>query len=205
VSEFLSDAWLVEMGDAAARAPGAAGLDPLAVDVVVTGVPGRGEVTYHLVLRADGVSIAAGPATAADAAFVCSCNFLLGTVEQTRGDHVDVRLQATGTVVSVAAGADWLPGAPVTVAVRPEKLTIRTEEPGSRDLNILDTEVVTKAYVGSRYEYILRLGDIAVQVVSPDGSLGGAVRLVFSPDDAHVYPGESGPSTEALDLMKVAV
>jgi iron(III) transport system ATP-binding protein len=145
------------------------------------------------------------PATAAVAAFVGSCNFLLGTVEQTRGDHVDVRLQATGTVVSVAAGADWLPGAPVTVAVRPEKLTIRTEEPGSRDLNILDTEVVTKAYVGSRYEYILRLGDIAVQVVSPDGSLGGAVRLVFSPDDAHVYPGESGPSTEALDLMKVAV
>nr|WP_274636931.1 ABC transporter ATP-binding protein [Microbacterium bovistercoris] len=144
------------------------------------------------------------PATAAVAAFVGSCNFLIGTVEQMRADQVDVRLQATGAIVSVATTEDWLPGAPVTVAVRPEKLKIVTEEPGSRDLNVLDTEVVTKAYVGSRYEYMLRLGDIAVQVVAPDGSLDGAVRLVFAPGDAHVFPGASGPSTEVLDLMKVA-
>ncbi|WP_417563498.1 ABC transporter ATP-binding protein [Microbacterium sp.] len=145
------------------------------------------------------------PATAAVAAFVGSCNFLLGTVEQQRGDHVDVRLQATGTTVSVVTDADWLPGAPVTVAVRPEKLAILDGEPGSRDLNVLDTEVVTTAYVGSRYEYLLRVGDVAVQVVSPDGSLTGKVALAFRPDQAHVFPGESGPSTEALDLMKVTV
>jgi iron(III) transport system ATP-binding protein len=143
------------------------------------------------------------PATAAVAAFVGSCNFMLGTVEQMLTDHVQVRLQATGTTVTVATDTDWLPGAPVTVAVRPERLSIVVDEPGSRDLNVLDTEVVTTAYVGSRYEYILRLGDVAVQVVSPDGSLTGAVRLVFGPDDAHVFPGESGPGTEALDLMKV--
>ncbi|WEG08013.1 ABC transporter ATP-binding protein [Microbacterium horticulturae] len=143
------------------------------------------------------------PATAAVAAFVGSCNFMLGTVEQMLTDHVQVRLQATGTIVTVATDTDWLPGSPVTVAVRPERLSIVADEPGSRDLNVLETEVVTTAYVGSRYEYILRLGDVAVQVVSPDGSLTGAVRLVFGPDDAHVFPGESGPGTEALDLMKV--
>ena len=143
------------------------------------------------------------PATAAVAAFVGSCNFMLGTVEQMLADHVQVRLQATGTMVTVATDTDWLAGSPVTVAVRPERLSIVADEPGSRDLNVLETEVVTTAYVGSRYEYILRLGDVAVQVVSPDGSLTGAVRLVFAPDDAHVFPGESGPGTEALDLMKV--
>ena len=145
------------------------------------------------------------PATAQVAAFVGSCNFLPGTVEQARPGQVDVRLHATGTTVTVATREPWLAGAPVTVAVRPERLAIVTDTPGSRDLNVLDTDVVAKAYVGSRYEYMLRLGDIAVQVVSPDGILDGAVRLVFHPDQAHVYPGESGPSTEALDLMKVAV
>ncbi|GAA3757663.1 ABC transporter ATP-binding protein [Microbacterium kribbense] len=145
------------------------------------------------------------PATAAVAAFVGSCNFLLGTVERSHGDQVEVRLQATGATVRVTSDEHWLPGAPVTVAVRPERLTIVADAPGSRDVNVLDTEVVTKAYVGSRYEYMLRLGDIAVQVVSPEGSLTGAVRLVFGPGDAHVFPGESGPSTEALDLMKVTV
>ncbi|HWT32907.1 MAG TPA: TOBE domain-containing protein, partial [Microbacterium sp.] len=145
------------------------------------------------------------PATAQVAAFVGSCNFLPGTVEQTRAGQVDVRLHATGATVTIATSESWLAGAPVTVAVRPERLTIVTDTPGSRDLNVLDTDVVAKAYVGSRYEYMLRLGDIAVQVVTPDGALDGPVRLVFHPDHAHVYPGESGPSTEALDLMKVAV
>ncbi|HKT55624.1 MAG TPA: ABC transporter ATP-binding protein [Microbacterium sp.] len=145
------------------------------------------------------------PATAQVAAFVGSCNFLPGTVEQSRAGQVDVRLHATGTIVTVATRESWLAGAPVTVAIRPERLAIVADAPGSRDLNVLSTDVVARAYVGSRYEYMLRLGDIAVQVVSPDGSLDGTVRLVFRADEAHVFPGESGPSTEALDLMKVAV
>ncbi|WP_417555708.1 ABC transporter ATP-binding protein [Microbacterium sp.] len=145
------------------------------------------------------------PASAEVAGFVGSCNFLIGTVERMLGDEVEVRLRATGETVHVATDQHWSAGSPATIAIRPEKLRILTEQPGSRDLNVLDTEVSASAYVGSHHEYILKLGDLGVQVISPDGGLSGRVRLVFGAGDAHVFPGESGPATEVLDLMKATV
>jgi iron(III) transport system ATP-binding protein len=142
------------------------------------------------------------PATAAVAAFVGRCNFLPGRVEAIRGDHVSVRLEVTGLTVSVATDAEWAVGAPVTIAIRPERLTIVRGEP-TVEMNVLQTDIVATSYVGSRYEYMLRLGDIAVQAVSPDGSVSGAVRLAFAATDAHIFSGISDPSTEATDLLKV--
>ncbi len=67
--------------------------------------------------------------------------------------------------------------------------------------NMLDTEVLTRSYVGSRYEYNLKLGTNVVRVISQDGHLDGRVRLVFDPNDALLYPDATVPSVEAQELL----
>jgi iron(III) transport system ATP-binding protein len=144
------------------------------------------------------------PATAQVAAFVGSCNFMVGKVlEQTAG-LVRVRLDATGDVVTIASSESFTKDADVTVAIRPERLTITPAEDSSNGVNALETKVLTRSYVGSRYEYDLRLGDQVVQVLSQDGTLTGPVRLAFSPENALLYPDVAIPSVEAQQLMTVA-
>ena len=143
------------------------------------------------------------PATAAVAAFVGSCNFFTGVLEGTSGGTAQVRLDNTGLAVKVASTLALKPGDAVTVAVRPERLRI-TPSSDAAGTNVLETTVLTRSYVGSRYEYGLKLGSNVVQVVSPVGNLDGGVRLVFEPEDALLYPGADVPSAEAQELMTVA-
>ena len=144
------------------------------------------------------------PATAHVAAFVGSCNFFTGKLENRNGRVCQVRLDNTGAIVTIVADGDFTVGQEVTVAIRPEKLTITPEAVDVAGVNVLHTEVLTRSYVGSRYEYGLRLGRNVVQVVTTDGGLDGAVRLVFDPEDALLYPGVTIPSQEAQELMTVS-
>ncbi|MET4001907.1 iron(III) transport system ATP-binding protein [Arthrobacter sp. UYCu511] len=143
------------------------------------------------------------PATAAVAAFVGSCNFFTGSLTAISGGTATVRLDNTGLEVKVASTLALKPGDAVTVAVRPERLRI-TSSSDAAGTNVLETTVLTRSYVGSRYEYGLQLGSNVVQVVSPVGDLDGGVRLVFEPEDALLYPGADVPSAEAQELMTVA-
>ncbi len=144
------------------------------------------------------------PATAHVAAFVGSCNFLVGVVESRNGGSIKIRLATNGEQITVATKEKFTEGQEVTVAVRPEKLTITPVQDPTNGMNVLDTEVLTRSYVGSRYEYGLRLGSTIVQAVTQDGSLFGKVRLIFNPEDALVYPDIAIPSAEAQELMTVA-
>ncbi|MBP2411772.1 iron(III) transport system ATP-binding protein [Arthrobacter stackebrandtii] len=144
------------------------------------------------------------PATAAVAAFVGSCNFFTGILEHTAGGTAHVRLDNTGLVVKVASTLELFPGDAVTVAVRPERLTITPATADTSGANVLETTVLTRSYVGSRYEYGLKLGSNVVQVISPVGNLDGGVRLVFEADDALLYAGADVPSAEAQELMTVS-
>jgi len=150
------------------------------------------------------VEIYESPATAGVAAFVGSCNFFTGKLEGKNGRIARVRLDNTGLVVKVGSELALTPGDAVTVAVRPERLTIAPATADVTGENVLDTSVLTRSYVGSRYEYGLRLGNNVVQVISPNGGLDGDVRLVFEPDDALLYAGAAIPSAEAQELMTVA-
>ena len=85
-------------------------------------------------------------------------------------------------------------GRDVTLAIRPERLSIIPGESGPTNVNVLDTDVLTRSYVGSRFEYDLQLGRNVVEVVTQDGTLAGEVRLVFGPNDAVLYPDISIPS-----------
>jgi iron(III) transport system ATP-binding protein len=144
------------------------------------------------------------PASAHVAAFVGSCNFLIGRVVTPSATSATVRLDSSGMIVTVATPTAVRAGDEVTIAIRPERLTITPKDATATGANVLDTVVLTRAYVGNRYEYGLKLGNIVVQVVSPNGGLDGDVRLVFNPEDALVYPGATIPSQEAQELMTVA-
>ena len=158
----------------------------------------------HMTQIGTPVEIYETPATANVAAFVGSCNFFTGTLEGKDGRIARVRLDNTGLVVKVASELALGRGDAVTVAVRPERLTIAPATADVTGANVLDTSVLTRSYLGSRYEYGLRLGNNVVQVISPNGGLEGDVRLVFDPDDALLYPGAAIPSAEAQELMTVA-
>jgi iron(III) transport system ATP-binding protein len=149
------------------------------------------------------VEIYERPATAQVAAFVGSCNFFTGLLEARTGKIATVRLNATGALVTVATEGRFTVGEDVTVAIRPERLTIVPVSSPATGPNVLDTEVLTRSYVGSRYEYGLRLGHNVVRVISPSGGLTGNVRLVFDPEDALLFPGATEPSTETQVLMTV--
>jgi iron(III) transport system ATP-binding protein len=144
------------------------------------------------------------PATAAVAAFVGSCNFFTGVLQEMSSGTAHVRLDNTGLVVKVASTLPLTHGDAVTVAVRPERLSVTSATADVSGANVLETTVLTRSYVGSRYEYGLKLGSNVVQVISPNGNLDGAVRLVFEPEDALLYAGSNVPSAEAQELMTVA-
>jgi iron(III) transport system ATP-binding protein len=158
----------------------------------------------HMTQIGTPVEIYESPATASVAAFVGSCNFFTGKLEGKDGRIARVRLDNTGLVVKVSSELALTRWDAVTVAVRPERLTIVPATADVTGANVLDTSVLTRSYVGSRYEYGLRLGNNVVQVISPNGGLDGDVRLVFEPDDALLYLGATIPSAEAQELMTVA-
>ena len=145
------------------------------------------------------------PATAEVAAFIGRCNFLEATVEESRSAGVVVKLGANGQSLRVDTDQKTEAGQTVTVAVRPEKLRLCPPDsvvtPG---VNTLDTEVLTVSYLGSRYEYDVKLGDHVVQVVCDRGGLTGSVRLSVEPDACLLYREADVLSDDAQELLTVA-
>ena len=95
-------------------------------------------------------------------------------------------------------------GQTVTVAIRPEKLRICPPGQLTQPVNTLDTEVLTRSYVGSRYEYDVKLGDHVVQVASENGGLAGPVQLSVEPECCRLYPEADVLSEEEQELLTVA-
>jgi iron(III) transport system ATP-binding protein len=145
------------------------------------------------------------PATAEVAAFIGRCNFLEAKVEESRSTGVVVKLAANGQSLRVDTDQKTEAGQTVTVAVRPEKLRLCPPDsvvtPG---VNTLDTEVLTVSYLGSRYEYDVKLGDHVVQVVCDRGGLTGSVRLSVEPDACLLYREADVLSDDAQELLTVA-
>ncbi|MDV3123945.1 ABC transporter ATP-binding protein [Mycobacterium sp. 21AC1] len=145
------------------------------------------------------------PATAEVAAFVGRCNFLQAEVTESSSSDAVVRLAANGQPLKVVTDQSIPVGQLVTVAIRPERLRlIPPDTPAKPGENVLDTEVLTVSYLGSRYEYDVKLGDHVVQVVCDRGGLKGPVRLSVEPQDCLVYLEAHGLSTDVQELLTVA-
>jgi iron(III) transport system ATP-binding protein len=145
------------------------------------------------------------PATAEVAAFIGRCNFLEATIAEPTSYGAVVTLAANGQSLTVQTDQNTQVGQTVTVAIRPEKLRLcPTTTPATPGINTLDTEVLTVSYLGSRYEYDVKLGDHVVQVVCDRGGLTGSVRLSVEPDACLLYREADVLSDDAQELLTVA-
>jgi iron(III) transport system ATP-binding protein len=158
----------------------------------------------HMLQVADPHSIYERPATPEVAAFVGRCNFFQGKVEQSSGTVHTIRLETNGDSVQVDSDVSVAPGQGVTIAIRPERLEVVPAGSEVAGMNRLDTEVLTSSYVGSRYEYDVRLGNQVVQVESQRQGLSGSVQLVFEPASALLYTENVELSQEERDLLTVS-
>ncbi|MFJ9899934.1 ABC transporter ATP-binding protein [Streptomyces sp. NPDC091280] len=144
------------------------------------------------------------PATAEVAAFVGRCNFLKATVAETTGDGAVLTLAANGQSLSVTTPQSLGKGETVTVAVRPERLSvIAAAEQAAPGTNVISAEVLTTSYLGSRFEYDLKVGDLVVQVASDRGGLTGPVSLAVEPAACLVYSDTVVLSEDAQALLTV--
>ena len=138
------------------------------------------------------------------AAFVGRCNFLEASVAEVSSSGAAVTLAANGQSLRVETDHTAQVGQTVTVAIRPENLRLCTPDtPVLPGVNTLDTEVLTESYLGSRFEYDLKLGDHVVQVVCDRGGLTGPVRLSVEPESCLLYPEADVLSDEAQQLLTV--
>ncbi|WP_433516634.1 ABC transporter ATP-binding protein [Nonomuraea sp. CA-143628] len=140
------------------------------------------------------------PATAEVAAFVGRCNFLKGTMTT----PTEVRLDCTGQTIAVPPGAAAT-GQAVSVAIRPERLEILSAgRTPPDDVNVLSAQVLTSSYIGSRYEYGLRLGDHVIQAETTRPGLTGEVTLVVEPAACLLYPTTDALPKDVEALITIA-
>jgi iron(III) transport system ATP-binding protein len=144
------------------------------------------------------------PATAEVAAFIGRSNFIDGTVISAGGGAATVRVDESGETINVAISEDAATGDLVTVAFRPEKVFLTNggaEVPA--DAIVLNADIMTTSYVGSRYEYDLKYGSKTLLVDSTTGGLTGAARLVVPAEAVRLYPRANVVSKDVAELMAV--
>jgi iron(III) transport system ATP-binding protein len=145
----------------------------------------------HLVQVGTPHEIYQEPATVGVASFVGRCNFLPGHLTGFTDTSAEVVLDCNGQTLRTRTAPGMELGRDVTVAVRPERLKVLT---GDRDTpegaNILTGEIVTGSYVGSRYDYEVRVGGRLLQVSTGRPGLSGEVSLTAAPEVCLLFPSD---------------
>ena len=133
------------------------------------------------------------PETVFAAGFLGDANFFAGRAAG-RGDGLGrVRVEGPGALLT----ADPLPadGAPVTLAVRPEKISLLAADaapaPAGAPLNRLDGRVVQSVYSGNSITYKIAVAGALLTVFEQNRAsrpfpAGAAVRLAWSPEHSVV-------------------
>lgn len=107
------------------------------------------------------------PITPFVAQFIGRVNMVKAKVLDVDGESMSV--EALGFKLTVGTGRlTPKPGASVTLVLRPESINIiRTNVPGTPK-----AKVISRSFLGEKIEYILRCGDVDLQVVNVDRGLG---------------------------------
>ena len=88
------------------------------------------------------------------AGFIGTINFFEGSVVEVENGHAVVDAGPAGKVRAQASDGFVVNGAPVTVAIRPEKFTLVRERPGA-DLNVMGGTMNAAAYLGDRSHFYI--------------------------------------------------
>jgi iron(III) transport system ATP-binding protein len=125
------------------------------------------------------------------AEFIGRSSFLPGSVVGRHGDRVDVRLAASGTVLSAAATAPVAPGDRVVLAVRSERIEMDAE--GATE-NAVRARIRSVLYAGAEYEYILETPEGELRASSARAMAGPEVTLRLPPEAIVVLADEAPTS-----------
>jgi iron(III) transport system ATP-binding protein len=118
------------------------------------------------------------PANRFVAEFVGRVNLIDGTVASVDGGSVVVELNGSGQRLTLAAPDDTGLASNVTIAVRPEAVTLAPADGASVDgTNTWDASVHTVAFLGDHYEYEVNAGTLALTVQSASLVPGERIRV----------------------------
>jgi putrescine transport system ATP-binding protein len=102
------------------------------------------------------------------ASFIGSVNLFEGRVAEDHPDHVLVDCPEAGCRLEISHALPVLPGTPVSVAVRPEKIAL-SREPVAGDINVTHGVVREIAYLGNHSIYLIALASgKTVRVTAPN-------------------------------------
>lgn len=137
---------------------------------------------------ADPVTIYRRPATAFALGFVGLSTQLSGTVEASNGGFLTIATE----VGTVRAPGKLLPGSPVMIGVRPERIRVGA----STDGNVIEADLVEVAFQGARaHLYFATPSGVGVTVEAPEIPAGAApgarFTLSWAAEDTLVYPAEA--------------
>lgn len=127
--------------------------------------------------------------------FIGETNFLEGIVSKQDGTYVMVDVAGMAPVLAESA-EEFAPGKRVTVAVRPEKITIRKEEPG-RENNWCQGTIESVVYIGTDTNYVVLLDSGARMRVREQNILpstgrgpdeGTTAYLFWQPESSSLLP-----------------
>jgi len=118
------------------------------------------------------------PANRFVAEFVGRVNLIDGTVASVDGGSVVVEVNGSGQRLTLAAPDEIGVASNVTVAVRPEAVTLaRADGASANRTNTWDASVETVAFLGDHYEYEVTAGSLALTVQSASRVPGERIKV----------------------------
>jgi iron(III) transport system ATP-binding protein len=123
--------------------------------------------------------------------FVGAANLLEGTIERQDPDG-RYAVMSAGGMLRATSLADLLPGAGVTIVVRPEHVQVQPD--GRAAANGWRGVVATQAFLGDAVEHVIRIGDLELRARgSPELALppGAAVTLSFADASCLLIPAQA--------------
>ncbi|MEN9645650.1 MAG: hypothetical protein RL238_2319 [Actinomycetota bacterium] len=140
----------------------------------------------HVEQLADPETVYERPASAFVAGFIGRNNFWTGTANGSGAQADD------GTVFAVSRPEENVAaGAAALVAVRPESVVLRTEDPGTT-ANVMAGEVAGVSHFGDTLQYVVRTPRRTIVVLTPRAqavrlSVGDPVWSTWSADDVYMF------------------
>lgn len=135
-------------------------------------------------------SIYADPSNPFVADFIGSSNFAIGHVKNPNDNGVVVvYLADADQLIKVKTGKTFSKDTRVTVSIRVENVNILdlSEKPTSGDHNIMDALIEERTYLGSHYQYRLKVNQMTLRAESKEGLSGKRVQIQWPSNACAIF------------------
>jgi iron(III) transport system ATP-binding protein len=132
------------------------------------------------------------PADPFVADFIGTTNFLTGRVAEASGPQGSLTVAlGDGQLVRVEPERRAVPGAPVTLAYRPEQMRVVGDGAADPAASVVTAEAVSRSYVGGRWQNMLRIGGEPVRIETEQALPDGRLRVSLPVAGAILFQGRA--------------